>query len=62
MTLFLQDALVIGARFDAEAHGEACRLALYGRLVALVDPTPEALKRLKVFKVCLVLGVGVDVG
>ncbi|GLC39063.1 hypothetical protein PLESTB_001289600 [Pleodorina starrii] len=47
-----KDALVIGAKFDGETHGEACRLAFYGRLVSLVDPSrPEELARLRLFKV-----------
>ncbi|KAG2430703.1 hypothetical protein HYH02_013699 [Chlamydomonas schloesseri] len=46
-----KDALVIGAKFDADIHGEACRLAFYGRLVRLVDPgKPNELAELKVFK------------
>lgn len=45
----LQDALVIGARFDVDAHGEACRLAFYGRLVQLLEP--QDLHQLKVYKV-----------
>lgn len=48
----LQDSLVIGARFDTDVHGEACRLAFYGRLCALIDPTqPVQLHQLRVFKV-----------
>nr|BAU61586.1 eukaryotic elongation factor, selenocysteine-tRNA-specific [Gonium pectorale] len=46
-----RDALVIGAKFDADIHGEACRLAFYGRLVRLVDPSrPEELATLRLFK------------
>lgn len=45
----LQDALVIGARFDVDAHGEACRLAFYGRLVQLLEP--QDLHQLKIYKV-----------
>ncbi|KAG2492709.1 hypothetical protein HYH03_009122 [Edaphochlamys debaryana] len=46
-----KDALVIGAKFDADIHGEACRLAFYGRLVRLVDPSkPPELAALRVFK------------
>ncbi|KAG2429383.1 hypothetical protein HXX76_011148 [Chlamydomonas incerta] len=46
-----KDALVIGAKFDADIHGEACRLAFYGRLVRLVDPAkPPELAELQVFK------------
>lgn len=47
-----QDAVVIGARFDVDTGGEACRLAFYGRLAALLPAgTPEELRRLRVYKV-----------
>ena len=46
-----QDALVIGARFDADVSTAACRLAFYGRMVALVDPADTAaLARLRIAK------------
>ena len=49
-----QDALVIGAKFDTtgDTTGDTCRLAFYGRLAALIDPTKEQeMARLKVYKV-----------
>lgn len=47
----VQDALVIGSRFDTDMNSPTCRLAFYGRLVALLDPSdPAALQRLKVYK------------
>ena len=49
-----QDALVIGAKLDANAHGESCRLAFYGRLLWILDHTnPSELSRLRVYKVGL---------
>nr|BCL66109.1 eukaryotic elongation factor [Volvox africanus] len=46
-----KDALVIGAKLDGDVHGEACRLAFYGRLVSPIDPArPEELARLNIFK------------
>jgi len=49
-----QDALVIGAKLDADMHGESCRLAFYGRLVCIVDQTiPEGLSKLRVYKVSM---------
>lgn len=48
---------MIGAKFDADIHGETCRLAFYGRLLSLVDPCkPEELQKLRVFKVSLTPG------
>lgn len=46
------DAMVIGARFDADAHAEGCRLAFYGRAVATLSNAsdPAELRRLKLFK------------
>lgn len=32
----MQASLIIGAKLDTDPHGEACRLAFYGRLVALL--------------------------
>ena len=47
-----QDSLVIGAKLDAGAHGDSCRLAFYGRLLLLVDQNrPEELSKLRVYKV-----------
>ena len=49
--MHVQDALVIGARFDADVSTASCRLAFYGRLTALVDPVDKvALARLRVVK------------
>jgi hypothetical protein len=47
-----QDSAVIGARFDLDTHGDSCRLAFHGRLLALVDPSdPQRLAALRVYKV-----------
>lgn len=35
------DSLVIGSRLDADLHASTCRLAFYGRLCALADPSGE---------------------
>jgi hypothetical protein len=44
--------VVIGARFDVDAAGEACRLAFYGRLAgSLGDAAPQQLRKLQVYKV-----------
>ncbi|KAJ9508060.1 hypothetical protein QJQ45_021390 [Haematococcus lacustris] len=44
-------ALVIGAKFDGDIHGESCRLAFYGRLVTLINPSkPAELQQLRVYK------------
>nr|ADI46882.1 SelEFf [Volvox carteri f. nagariensis] len=49
-----KDTLIIGGKFDADIHGEACRLAFYGRQVFLVDPTrQEELAQLRVYKIKL---------
>ncbi|GFH06057.1 hypothetical protein HaLaN_00621 [Haematococcus lacustris] len=46
-----QGALVIGAKFDGDIHGESCRLAFYGRLVTLINPSkPAELQQLRVYK------------
>lgn len=46
-----QDALVIGSRFDTDVSKAACRLAFYGRLVALLRAEePSELARLRIFK------------
>lgn len=48
----LQDSVVIGARFDVDAAGEACRLAFYGRLTgSLAEGGPQQLRKLQVYKV-----------
>ncbi len=61
--IWLQDALVIGARFDADVSTAACRLAFYGRAVALVDPADAAgLVRLRVTKLKAKHGVIERVG
>ncbi len=43
---------MIGSRLEADASAAACRLAFYGRLVALVDAPerPGALARLRLLK------------
>ena len=46
-----QDALVIGSRLDADAGAQLCRLALAGRLVALLEANPAQLARLRLYKV-----------
>jgi len=49
---FLQDAVVIGARFDVDSGGDSCRLAFYGRLQAgLGAGGPADLRQLQVYKV-----------
>ena len=48
----LQDALVIGSRFEVDASTAMCRLAFYGRLAALIDHSdPEQMRRVRIFKV-----------
>ena len=57
----LQDALVIGSRLDADAGAQTCRLAMAGRVVALIDPADHRqLARLRLFKVrvLLILALG----
>ena len=40
--------MIIGARLDLDHHGESCRLAFYGQLVALVNPgDPKQLQKLR---------------
>ncbi|GAX74045.1 hypothetical protein CEUSTIGMA_g1495.t1 [Chlamydomonas eustigma] len=47
-----QESLLIGARLDADIHGESCRLCFYGRLLWLLDPSSmNELSKLKVYKV-----------
>ncbi|KAK9906478.1 hypothetical protein WJX75_002571 [Coccomyxa subellipsoidea] len=46
-----KDTLVIGSRFDTDVSKAACRLAFYGRLVALLRAEePRELARLRIFK------------
>ncbi|CAL8462357.1 g1890 [Coccomyxa elongata] len=46
-----KDALVIGSRFDTDVSKAACRLAFYGRLVALLRAEdPSELAHLRIFK------------
>lgn len=46
-----EDSVVIGARFDVDAAGEACRLAFYGRLTgSLAEGGPQQLRKLQVYK------------
>lgn len=53
------DSLVIGARLDADMHGESCRLAFYGRLLHVLEPAnPKELAALKVYKVRLRVDMG----
>jgi hypothetical protein len=47
-----QDAMVIGAKLDADVHGEACRLAFYGRMLGQLDgQDPKQLQQLRIYKV-----------
>lgn len=47
----LQDALVIGSRFEVDASKATCRLAFYGRLAALIDAAdPQQMRKLPIFK------------
>ena len=47
----VQDALLIGSRFDSDADGSACRLAFYGRIAMLLDDSnPAALQQLHLFR------------
>ena len=50
------DSLVIGARLDTDLHASACRIALYGHMVAALPPTsssssPYNALPLKVYKI-----------
>lgn len=49
----LQDSVVIGARLDVDAAGEACRLAFYGRLAGSLgeEAQQQQLTKLQVYKV-----------
>lgn len=50
---------MIGVRLDADIHGEACRLAFYGRIVCLLDPAiPTDIQKLRVFKVSMIGHIG----
>lgn len=47
----LQDSVLIGSRLDANQEAATCRLAFYGRLLKLLDPTDsQVLQQLKVYK------------
>ena len=47
----LQDSLLIGSRLDASQEAATCRLAFYGRLLKLLDPTDsQVLQQLKMYK------------
>jgi len=47
----LQDALVIGSRFEVDASKATCRLAIYGRLAALMNPAdPPQMRKLRIYK------------
>ncbi len=47
----LQDSVLIGSRLDASQEAATCRLALYGRLLKLLDPTDsQVLQQLKIYK------------
>lgn len=47
----MQDSVIIGSRFDASQDAPTCRLAFYGRILKLIDPTsPTALQQLKIYK------------
>jgi selenocysteine-specific elongation factor len=46
------DAVVIGARLDADLHAPSCRIAFHGRVRATLDPgDPAALRALRVYSV-----------
>lgn len=43
---------MIGSRFEVDASKAMCRLAFYGRLVALIDAAdPQQIRKLRIFKV-----------
>ena len=47
----VQDSVIIGSRFDASQDAPTCRLAFYGRILQLIEPTsPAALQQLKIYK------------
>ncbi len=47
----LQDSVLIGSRLDASQEAATCRLAFYGRLLKLLDPTDsQVLQQLKIYK------------
>ena len=47
----MQDSIVIGSRFDASQDAPTCRLAFYGRILKLLDPSSlAALQQLKIYK------------
>ena len=46
-----QDSVLIGSRLDASQEAATCRLAFYGRLLKLLDPTDsQVLQQLKIYK------------
>lgn len=47
----LQDSVLIGSRLDASQEAATCRLAFYGRLLKLLNPTDsQMLQQLKIYK------------
>lgn len=49
--VMLQDAVLIGSRLDASQEASTCRLAFYGRILKLLDPTDaSALQQIKIYK------------
>ena len=47
----LQDAVLIGSRLDASQEASTCRLAFYGRVLKLLDPSDAtALQHIKIYK------------
>lgn len=49
--VWLQDSIIIGSRLDASQQAATCRLAFYGRILKLLDPTdPSVLQQLKIYK------------
>lgn len=50
-SVMLQDAVLIGSRLDASQEASTCRLAFYGRILKLLDPTDaSALQQIKIYK------------
>ena len=48
----MQDALVIGSRFEVDASKQICRLAFYGRLAGLINTSdPQQMRKLRIYKV-----------
>ena len=47
----LQDSIVIGSRLDASQEAATCRLAFYGRILKLLNPTDsKALQQVRIYK------------